>query len=179
MKGYSSRGCLVCGRENLSGLRATFKLSPEGAWTEVTTPVHLQGFDGTLHGGVIAALLDDTMWYTAFGGGYFTMTAELSVRYKKPVPIGIRVRTRGRVVQVRGRLVEVSARMEDADSGLLFAEASGKFLCVPEEMKVRLGSGDIIDMYDGQDAENGCEESGAGDEGEDPTDKARANPVEP
>lgn len=146
-KGYSSQGCLVCGRANLHGLQAVFRINEEGAWSEVCPPRHLQGFDGTLHGGVIAAILDDAMWYTAHAKGFFTMTAELLVRYKHPVPTGQPIRVQGRLDSHRGRLIELSARLTDSN-GTVLAEGRGKFLCVPEGVKLRLG-GDGIIIYEG------------------------------
>lgn len=143
-RGYGSRGCIVCGRQNSHGLGASFRPAPGGAWAEVTAPPHLQGFDGLLHGGLVAGLLDDAMWYAAYFQGLFTMTGQLSVRYRKPVPTGVRLRVEGRVVAQRHRLAQAEARLMAAESGEVLAEAEGKFVAVPPEVRARLSPEDAI-----------------------------------
>lgn len=141
-EGLGSRGCIVCGRENAAGARVAFSVFDAGASrAEVVPPAHWQGFDGTLQGGMVAALLDDAMWYAAYGAGAFTMTAEFTVRFKEPVAVGSRLLLEGRVVERRRRLLEMTARLSDLASGRVLAEAQGKFLEVSEEMKERLAGG--------------------------------------
>lgn len=141
---FGSRDCIVCGRHNPAGLRVTYWAEDGRSRAEVVPPAHFQGFDGTLHGGIVSALLDDAMWYAAFSAGLFTMTAELSVRFRKPVPVGEAIRLEGRVQAQRGRLTEMAAELSHAVTGEVLAEASGKFLLVSEEMRQRLGGADLI-----------------------------------
>ncbi len=134
----------MCGRQNPHGLGASFHPSPEGAWAEVAAPPHLQGFAGVLHGGLVAGLLDDAMWYAAYFHGLFTMTAQLSVRYRKPVPTGVPLRVEGRLLARRRRVAELEARLVAAATGEVLAEAEGKFMEVPADVRERLGGEDLI-----------------------------------
>ncbi len=143
-KAYGSRGCIVCGRENPAGLRVTYHAAAGRSRAEVTPPARFQGFDGTLHGGIVSALLDDAMWYAAYSAGMFTMTAELTVRFKKPVPVERPLRLEGRLLARRGRLAEMAAELRDA-AGEVLAEARAKFLAVPEDMRLRLGAATAIE----------------------------------
>lgn len=168
---YGSRNCIVCGRHNPAGLQVTYRAEDGRSRAEVTPPERFQGFDGTLHGGIVSALLDDAMWYAAFSTGLFTMTAELTVRFKQPVPVGEAVHLAGWVRGRRGRLVELAAELRRAGGGEagggdaggeegggeagnggaggeVLAEAAGKFLVVPDEMRQRLGGADIIQSLD-------------------------------
>lgn len=142
-RAYGSRGCIVCGRENPAGLKVSYHAAGGRSHAAVTPPGRFQGFDGTLHGGIITGLLDDAMWYAAYSAGMFTMTAELTVRFKKPVPVERPLRLEGRLVSRRGRLAEMAAELRDG-AGEVLAEASAKFLAVPEEMRQRLGPATAI-----------------------------------
>jgi acyl-coenzyme A thioesterase PaaI-like protein len=44
-----------------------------------------EGYDGMVHGGVLAAIIDASMTQCLMGHGIAGYTAELSVRYRKPV----------------------------------------------------------------------------------------------
>jgi acyl-coenzyme A thioesterase PaaI-like protein len=46
----------------------------------------LQGYEGILHGGVIAALLDAAMTHCLFHHGVQGVTGDLRVRFVQPVP---------------------------------------------------------------------------------------------
>lgn len=143
-KTYGSRGCIVCGRENAAGLGVTYHAGGGRSRAEVTPPARFQGFDGTLHGGIVSALLDDAMWYAAYSAGMFTMTAELTVRFKKPVPVEQPLRLEGRLLSRRGRLAEMAADLRDG-AGEVLAEAAAKFLAVPQALRERLDPATAIE----------------------------------
>ncbi len=144
--GFASRGCVVCGRENPAGLRAVFVTGPEGAVARTAVPEQLQGFEGLAHGGVVAGLLDDAMWYACYGAGAVTLTAELVTRFRRPVGVGQAVVARGWVVEVRGRFHAARAELRDAAGGELLAEARGKFLAVEEPLRGRLVGGGVQEV---------------------------------
>lgn len=56
----NSRHCFVCGVENPHGLHLTFKqTAPDEVTVEYTVPEHFQGYPGVVHGGIVAAMLDE------------------------------------------------------------------------------------------------------------------------
>lgn len=134
----TSRGCIVCGKENPIGLRVQFERTNEGVRTLVRPRIEFQGFDKVLQGGIAAGLLDDAMWYSIFAAtGGITMTAELNVRYKAPIPVETDLVISGRVVEQRRQLYRCEAAIAGVD-GKVLAEASGKFLTAPRSLTQRL-----------------------------------------
>ena len=56
----NSRHCFVCGIANPFGLGLRFYQTGLGeVAAEVTVPEHFQGYPGIVHGGVVAAMLDE------------------------------------------------------------------------------------------------------------------------
>ena len=79
-------GCLLCGEDNPWSVGLRFRATDDGAVVaEFAGHPGLQGYEGLLHGGVIAALLDAAMTHCLFHHGVVGLTGELSVRYLHPV----------------------------------------------------------------------------------------------
>jgi acyl-coenzyme A thioesterase PaaI-like protein len=105
----NSKMCFVCGLENKVGLHTKFySEGPGKVRVEWTAPDCYQGYPGHLHGGIAAALLDETAGRTVLGdtGLRFFVTVKMELRYRKPVPIGVPLVIRGELVRDRGRFVE-------------------------------------------------------------------------
>jgi uncharacterized protein (TIGR00369 family) len=124
--------CFVCGNRNPDGLRIVFEYPEPGRCRAVFTPERrFQGWQDILHGGIIATLLDEALAH-AYGGAdrgadEAAVTAELCVRFKKPVKIGILAVLEGRVVSIEGRIIAGESRILDAE-GMELAAASGKLI---------------------------------------------------
>lgn len=86
-----------------------------------------QGFDGVIHGGILTTALDDAMANLACLQGEAAVTAELTIRFKRPVFVDEPVVVRAQVTRRSGRLLECSGVIVDLD-GIERASASGKFL---------------------------------------------------
>ncbi len=92
--------CVACGENNPAGLRLRLRFArrPDGSVRAATyCRGELTGYDGLLHGGVAALMLDSAMVNCLFGHGVTAYTAELKVKYKAPVKIG-------RAAELRARL---------------------------------------------------------------------------
>jgi acyl-coenzyme A thioesterase PaaI-like protein len=88
-------------------------------------PQHI-GFEGIVHGGVLATVLDETMvWVATWSGKRFCICAEMTTRFKKPVRVGQELRVQARVISSRARLIETQAALFDGDE--LLAIAVGKY----------------------------------------------------
>ncbi len=59
------------------------------------------------------------------------MTARISIRYRRPVPINRELRLSARVTESRGRRIEIAGELTDGEERL--TEAEGTFLHVPLE----------------------------------------------
>jgi acyl-coenzyme A thioesterase PaaI-like protein len=101
--------CFVCGLENPSGLHAKFyNEGPGRVRLEWTAPERYQGYPGYLHGGIIAALIDEAAGRTILSGNELRLfvTMKMEIRYRKPVPIQTPLVVRGELVRDRGRVAE-------------------------------------------------------------------------
>ncbi len=121
-----NRRCFVCGEANPIGLRLSFRREGGLAVAELVLADVYQGFFGMAHGGVAGALLDEAMWYALESAGFLGLTAEMNVRYLRPVPVGERLELEGRAGEIRGRLAEAGAELRTV-AGVV-ARASGKFM---------------------------------------------------
>lgn len=89
-------------------------------------PEHFQSYDGILHGGLIATLLDCAMVHVLFAHGLAGRTAELSLRYRRPVHTGSRVRVTARLTERFGPLCCLVG--EVCQAGATCATARAKFM---------------------------------------------------
>lgn len=129
-------GCLVCGPENEHGLQLHFEKTPDGARAEGAVPRHLQGFLGRSHGGIVAAVLDEAMYYAvALSGMPGVATAEISVRYRRPLPTEQPFRVEARCLRLSRRFAKTQATL--SCGGEVVAEAEGTFLPVPSDIEIK------------------------------------------
>jgi len=119
--------CFVCGEENEGGLRLRFETADGRATTCCVVADQHQGYAGVSHGGIVAALLDEVMVYAAVSLGHWAATAELSVRYHRPVPTGRSLTVVGEVTGQRRRVVECRAEIR-SEAGELLASATAKLV---------------------------------------------------
>lgn len=136
MKQANSSHCFVCGLSNIYGLRLSFyDTSPGQVTTEVTVPDHYQGYPGIVHGGVVAALLDEVCGRAHMGGEQprFMYTARLEVRYRKSVPVGVPLSIIGRALNSKSRTAKSSGKIVGPE-GEVLAEADALLVDIPEEI---------------------------------------------
>jgi len=125
--------CFVCGQNNPDGLQLKFTYPKPGTCRAEFVPEQkYQGWKGILHGGIISTLLDEALAHAvggAEGGGGASeaVTAELIVRFKKPVRIGSKIVLSGKVEKDNGKIVEASSEITD-ETGLVLASARGKLV---------------------------------------------------
>lgn len=120
--------CFGCGLDNPIGLHLDGFETEEDELVAAFTPRGgYQGFAGILHGGILAALLDETLAWTAMMlEGRYVVTANLELKYRKPAPTDQPYELRGRIDERRGRRLRLSGSASAA--GELIAEAAGVFI---------------------------------------------------
>ena len=116
----SSRSCFVCGRENPVGLKVRWDQHPEAGEIRgtVTVPEHFNGYPGVTHGGIVAALLDETGGRTILMDGGFEdlmVTAKLEVVYRRPTPTGVPLLAVGRLTRRLETRAEAEAELRLPD----------------------------------------------------------------
>jgi uncharacterized protein (TIGR00369 family) len=121
----NSRMCFICGLENPAGLHLRFYDDGEDEVTcdFTVTPKH-QSYPGRVHGGVIAAILDEAGGRTAAVRDHnrFLVTASLDVRYRRPVPLNTPLRAVGKLRKFVGRRAQAHAEIRSLE-GEVLAEA--------------------------------------------------------
>jgi len=90
-----------------------------------------QGGPGFVHGGLVAAALDEACGLLATWYRFPAVTARIFVRYRRPVAINTELLVRARLTGERGRRLHV--RGEITDGTEVLAEARSAFLHVPLE----------------------------------------------
>src|SRR5579863_3568524 len=99
-----TRGCLVCGRDNPHGLHLDLFVDEETGNVSCSFtpgPQHI-GFEGMIHGGILATVLDEAMvWVATWSGRRFCVCAEITTRFKQPVRVGQQLRVEARVMSQR------------------------------------------------------------------------------
>ena len=129
----NSQHCFVCGVENPYGLGLRFyETGPDQVEAEHTVPERYQGYPGVVHGGVVAAMLDEMVSRATMidRPGQFMVTARLDIAYRAPVPVGAPLRLTGRLTRRRGRFAFARAELR-LDDGTLAAEAEGMMADFP------------------------------------------------
>jgi acyl-coenzyme A thioesterase PaaI-like protein len=133
----NSRHCFVCGLENPFGLQLKFFNSASGEVTvDYTVPEHYQGYPGVVHGGIVAAMLDEATGRVFMGdpaNPRFLYTARLDIRYRKNVPVGQPLRLVGRAGKNKGRMATATGAIYNIN-GELLAEAEALLVDVPSEV---------------------------------------------
>lgn len=122
--------------ENPVGLHLhMYETEPGVIESEYLAPDHFEGYPGVLHGGIVAAILDEVSGRALMGSDpqhpRFMFTGRIEVRYRRNVPTGRRLRIVGRAGRSRGRTAEAWAGIYDADSDELLAEGSAMHIEVP------------------------------------------------
>jgi uncharacterized protein (TIGR00369 family) len=120
--------CYVCGKENPAGLQVAFEIDTiSRTITGRFSPKREhEGWEGIVHGGIIAALLDEAMVKLAAHLGIPAVSAEITVTFKNPAAAGDALSISGRITKESRRLIEAEATVT---KGLIIvAEAKGKLL---------------------------------------------------
>jgi uncharacterized protein (TIGR00369 family) len=130
-----SRMCLVCGVDNKAGLKGRFFVLDDGELAGIFRPLQEhQSYPGRLHGGIVSAILDETIGRAINVSDTHTwgVTVEFTVRFRKPVPVDQEVKAVGRITRDSRRVFEGTGEILLED-GTVAAEAHGKYLKMPLE----------------------------------------------
>lgn len=132
----NSKMCLVCGLQNEFGLYTAFYELESGELLAIFKPrEEHQSYPGRLHGGIVSTILDETIGRAIMIGHeekFWGVTVEISVRFKKPVPLDHELRVIGRITKDSKKMFEGTGEVLLAD-GTIAAKAQGKYMKLPLE----------------------------------------------
>ena len=119
--------CLLCGGKNPVGLKLDFEVAENGSVSaQFMCQFRFEGYKGFLHGGVTAALIDSAMTNCLFAKGIAAFTAELNIKYKKPVRCGKAAHLKAWIEKEYPPLYTLKAEL--AQDGVAVALADAKFM---------------------------------------------------
>ena len=133
----SSRHCFVCGVKNPFGLKIQF--NDDGAsvcCAEVTVPDPFNGYPGVVHGGIIAAILDEVSGRALLARGHelrnLFVTLKMEIRYRQPTPTNTPLAAIGTIVKAGQTRAIVHGEIRLPD-GTVTAEAECVVARPPQE----------------------------------------------
>lgn len=93
-----------------------------------------QGPPGYVHGGAMAAVLDESMGGACWMNGHPTVAAKISVSFLEMLRLETETTVEARIDRTDGRKIYLSAKLTDP-SGTVMAEADGLFIVLRDEQQ--------------------------------------------
>lgn len=134
-KQNSSKSCIVCGVENNLGLKASFYELDNGELVAIcNTEDWHQSYPGRVHGGISAALLDETIGRAVSINDetIWGVTVSLETKYRKPVPTDAQIKIVGRITKENRRMFEGTGEIL-LPNGEVAVSAYGRYMKMPVE----------------------------------------------
>ncbi len=128
------KSCFGCGRLNPIGLKLEiyWDRSRKEIFCEFNLPEEYQGFEGVIHGGIVSTICDEVLWWAVTSClKRCSVTAEMRIKYRRPIAPNTTYRATARVVEAKGKKIRATCRIEREDK--IYAEAEGLFVALPEE----------------------------------------------
>ena len=117
--------CLLCGSLHPWSLKLSFQFGDDRVVrTHFKANARLQGYDGILHGGVAAALLDAAMTHCLFHNEVQAITGDLHVRFVHSIPCDAQLEIRAWVASHRRSLYRLEAEIRSDNKIMAWAEAT-------------------------------------------------------
>jgi len=124
--------CFICGSDNPHNVGLRWYVDEKGVVSsEFTLTLAQQGPPGHAHGGLSAAVLDEVMGAAVWQAGYTVAAAKIEINYRKPVPLGTLITTRGFITRRVRRKIYAHGEICLPD-GTLLVEGKGLFVIAPQ-----------------------------------------------
>ena len=116
----------------VDGLNFDWTFEDEHLEAEYVVPERYQGAPGMVHGGIVAALLDEACAQAARLAVTPAVTSRLEIRYLAPVPVEQPLRVTGEISDVQEGRATAEATIRD-ETGLVLAHARAECVEVRPE----------------------------------------------
>ncbi len=126
---------MVCGNQNDFSLNTRFyEIESEELVAIFRTEDHHQSYPGRTHGGIAAAILDETIGRAVCikEPDTWAVTVELCVSYKSPLPTEANLKAIGRVTKSNRKIFEGTGEILLED-GTVAVTAKGKYMKMPAD----------------------------------------------
>ena len=133
-----SESCFVCGDANPFGLRIRFINRGDEVLVRTVVNPHFESYPGRLHGGVVTALLDETIgWACSVRAHRMLYTVEIKLKFRNPVPGNEEILVRGWCEELHKRFAKGKGQIENSE-GKVMVSAEGIYFPVPEAEEQRI-----------------------------------------
>lgn len=134
----SSRTCFMCGKQNEMGLQMDWYNNPETNQVEgtISVPEQFNGYPGIVHGGIVAAILDETAGRAVMLDGNFNnlfVTLKLEITYRNFTPTNTPLKAVGWLISEGNRSRKVAAELRLSD-GTVTAECQAVIVRPPDDI---------------------------------------------
>jgi len=133
------KNCFACGPENKISLKMSSLFDEEKGEVNFIYKAKKEheGAPEHIHGGIIAAILDEAQGVLCHHVGYFVMTDLLSLKYHKAVPLYQDLIIRAWKTSKRRRRLYTKAQIILKETGAVLTESSGRWYIMPEKLLKR------------------------------------------
>lgn len=129
-KQFNSDECFVCGIHNHAGLKTAFYELENGVVVTITKGDNFhQSYPNRMHGGIISALLDETIGRAINISEPETwgVTIKLEVSYRKPVPLDEDIVVCGWITKSKGMTFKGEGLILSSDRKTVLATCEGTY----------------------------------------------------
>ena len=112
-----------------------FDNGEDEVFSNYSVPAHYQSYPGVVHGGIVAAMLDEVVARVSMidDPNRFMMSVRLEAKFRKPVPVETPIRIEAKIVRLKSRLGKAVGRVLLPD-GSVACEAEMSLANIPEEV---------------------------------------------
>jgi acyl-coenzyme A thioesterase PaaI-like protein len=114
----------------------TYQLGDDRIEARATFGIAHEGAPGCVHGGIVAAVLDEVLSFVQPAKGQPGVTASLTIRYLAPTPIDRELVFESELVKTEGRKIHARGRCRAGD--LVTAEAEALYIRISDERRKAL-----------------------------------------
>lgn len=136
-KQLNTHDCIICGMDNPAGLKAPFYEMEDGSVVSkfIYQDIH-QSYPGRAHGGMITCMLDELVGRAIWAIEPLTwgVTASISVRFHKPVPLNQELMAIGKVVKNNRFIFDAEGVIKDKNGTVLASAKATYFKLKPEQI---------------------------------------------
>ncbi len=121
------KNCLVCGNENDFGLKTWFFTDSDFVYNNCLLDEHYIGYPDRIHGGVISAIADEAMgWSATVKTNFFYYTVELCIKYKNVAKPNTYLFTVAKMLNTKNKIAFTEATVYNENDQII-ATARGKY----------------------------------------------------
>lgn len=125
------QNCFGCSPHNPIGLKISFEVKEDGVVGEFISNKNHEGPPGFVHGGILAALIDEALAYIARSSlQYGVRTMKETVTFRKPSALGEKLEVSAQITEEKNRAFVATAKITNHKG--IVAEGEGTLLKIKE-----------------------------------------------